>query len=495
MNKDNHLIYEGYRQKRYLTPKESFHKDKEFFNYVIESNDHLSSLKEFSTKKLFTSYITTLTERINTEAPGLISESNITDDQAFSILNEATQTVTDQEAYNSVKDIFEEIAFNDLIAKADLFLEQEAGDPNELMKRQMARRPGQRDAQGRMLPGQGAAQVQNQAQRDRAAQQIKGLRSANRAATAQNQAKRDRTAQRMQGLRAANQEAAARIAELEARIKEMEAAEANMNQQQKSQSDAIQDQLAAMIKQIQTNNIAQASGNQMTGPTINIGGGVGAPQAAPQAAQAAPQAPAPKAVQAPKAASKTSAPTPKQPGILSKIGSGIKKALPTLGTIGGAALGSALGGPVGTSLGGALGRGLGRFLSPKDPKAGLGKRIKDAALSGAAGGAMGLGGQIAGEYLGSSNPGQAGIDAVADYIVPDDANDDGIPIGSLGGPNPDGTTFDPDTGASTSYPAGYEANLREPEDVEPYEPKVYPKGQNISEPPTGRIPKGTTPTR
>ena len=497
MNKDNHLIYEGYRQKRYLTPKESFHKDKEFFNYVIESNDHLSSLKEFSTKKLFSSYVTTLTERINNEAPGLISESNMTDDQAFSILNEASQRVTDQEAYNGVKDIFEEIVFNDLITKADLFLEQVAGDPNELMKRQMARRPGQRDAQGRMLPGQGAAQVQNQAQRDRAAQQIKGLRSANRAATAQNQAKRDRTAQRMQGLRAANQEAAARIAELEARIKEMEAAEANMNQQQKSQSDAIQDQLTAMIKQIQTNNIAQASGNQMTGPTINIGGGVGVPQAAPQAAQAAapqaaPRVEAPKAA-APKAASKTSAPTSKQPGILSKIGSGIKKALPALGTIGGAALGSALGGPVGTSLGGALGRGLGRFLSPKDPKAGLGKRIKDAALSGAAGGAMGLGGQIAGEYLGSSNPGAAGIDAAADYIQPD-ANDDGIPIGSLGGPNPDGTTFDPDTGASTSYPAGYEADTGA-EDVEPYEPKVYPKGQNISEPPTGRIPKGTTPTR
>ncbi|MHA1969818.1 MAG: hypothetical protein ACW964_18740 [Candidatus Hodarchaeales archaeon] len=326
---------------------------------------------------------------------------------------------------------------------------------------------------------------------------MQGLRAANqelKAGAAQNQAKRDRTAQRMQGLRAANQEAAARIAELEARIKEMEAAEANMNQQQKSQSDAIQDQLAAMIKQIQTNNIAQASGNQMTGPTINIGGGYGAPQAAPQAAQAAPQAPAPKAVQAPKAASKTSAPTPKQPGILSKIGSGIKKALPALGTIGGAALGSALGGPVGTSLGGALGRGLGRFLSPKDPKAGLGRRLLDAGKSAAAGGAMGLGGQIAGEYLGSSNPGQAGIDAAANYIQPD-VNDDGIPIGSLGGPNPDGTTFDPDTGASTSYPAGYEANLREPEDVEPYEPKKYPKGQNISEPPTGRIPKGTTPTR
>ena len=126
MNRDNHLIYEGYRQKRHLTPKESLQRDKEFFNYVIESNSHLSSLKEFSTKKLFSSYVTTLTERINNETPGLISESNMSDAQAFSILNEASQRVTDQEAYNGVKDIFEEIAFNNLITKADLFLEMMA---------------------------------------------------------------------------------------------------------------------------------------------------------------------------------------------------------------------------------------------------------------------------------------------------------------------------------------------------------------------------------
>jgi hypothetical protein len=431
VNRDNHLIYEGYRQKRHLTPNESLQRDKEFFNYVIESNSHLSSLKKFSTKKLFSSYVKTLTDRINNETPGLISESNMSDAQAFSILNEATQTVTDQEAYYSVKDIFEEIAFNNLITKADLFLEmmanpaQGAGDPNELMKRQMARRPGQRDAQGRMLPGQGAAQVQNQAQRDRAAQQIKGLRSANRAATAQNQAKRDRTAQRMQGLRSANQEAAARIAELEARIKEMEAAEANMNQQQKAQSDSIQDQLADMIKQIQNTNT-----NTMTGPTINIGGGYGAPQAAPQAAQAAPQAAqtAPKATQkaaqssTPAAKKAQPAPasgqsTPPKPGIFSKIGSGIKKALPGIATVGGAALGSALGGPVGTALGGALGRGLGRFISPKDPKASFGQRLKDAGKSALAGGAMGLAGQAAGEMIGGG-----GADTGDMYMPADNAS-------------------------------------------------------------------------
>lgn len=363
MNNDNHLIFEGYRQKRHLTPKESLRRDKEFFNYVIESNDHLSSLKKFSTKKLFSSYASTLANRINLDNPGLIKESNMSDAEAFGILNEATQSVSDQEAYDAVKDIFEEIAVKQLIRKADLFLEAN-GDPNELVNRPMARRPGQRDARGRMLPGQGAAQVQNQAQRDR-------------------------VAGKMRNLRAANQTAAARIAELEARIQEMEAAEANMNQLQKSQSDAIQNQLAAMIKQIQTNNTAQSSGNQITGPVdpvIDVEDISDAPQSASTPAAAAPE--------------KTSEnPTQEKPGVMSKIGAGIKKYLPALGTIGGAALGSTLG-PAGTAVGGALGRGLGRFLSPTDPKASLGKRLKDAGKSALAGGALGLGGQIGGEIAG-----------------------------------------------------------------------------------------------
>jgi hypothetical protein len=369
VNRDNQLIYEGYRQKRHLTPKESLQRDKEFFNYVIESNGHLSSLKKFSTKKLFSSYVSTLANRIDSDNPGLIKESNMSDAEAFGILNEATQTVTDQEAYDAVKDIFEEIAVKQLIRKADLFLEAD-GDPNELVNRPMARRPGQRDAQGRMLPGQGAAQVQNQAQRDR-------------------------VAGKMRDLRAANQTAAARIAELEAKIQEMEAAEANMNQQQKAQSDSIQDQLAAMIKQIQNTNTAA---NQNV---INIGGPAGAPQSAPATT---PQSAAAAPAETPIAPEK---PEEKKPGLLSKIGSGIKKALPTLGTIGGAALGSALG-PGGTMLGGALGRGLGRFLSPTDPKAGFGKRLKDAGKSALAGGAMGLGGQIGAEMLGNALGGGSG---------------------------------------------------------------------------------------
>ena len=379
MNNDNHLIFEGYRQKRYLTPKESLQKDKEFFNYVIESNSHLSSLKKFSTKKLFSSYVSTLANRIDSDNPGLIKESNMSDAEAFGILNEATQTVSDQEAYDAVKDIFEEIAVKQLLRKADLFLEQDVIVNTQGGKRKLGYLTGKPVAAGRTQVttygdnkttaypndqieqvGPNETQQRQLAQRPDTAQRMRGLRSAN------------------QELTKANQEGAARIAELEAKIQEMEAAEANMNQQQKAQSDAIQDQLAAMIKQIQNTNT-----------------NTGAPQTAPAATPSVQAAPA-------TSGAATSQPnTPKKPGVLSKIGAGIKKALPMLGTIGGAALGSTLG-PAGTALGGALGRGLGRFFSPTDPKASFGQRLKDAGKSALAGGAMGLGGQIGAEMLGNS---------------------------------------------------------------------------------------------
>lgn len=414
MNKDNHLIFEEYHKKRYLTVNESFQKDKDFFNYVIENNNHLSFLKTYTTKKLFNTYISTLVNRINDEAPGLIRESNMSDSQAFSILNEATQTVTDQEAYDAVKDIFEEIAVKQLIRKADLFLEAD-GDPNELVNRPMARRPGQRDAQGRMLPGQGAAQVQNQAQRDR-------------------------VAGKMRDLRAANQIAAARIAELEAKIQEMEAAEANMNQQQKAQSDSIQDQLSDMIKQIQNTNT-----NTMTGPTINIGG-YGAPQAAPAATpsrQSAPATSQPSNSKTPAAA--TSQPnTPKKPGILSKIGSAVKKyALNpnTLGILGGAAGAALGGGPLGGAIGGAIGKGLGRAFNTRGSiGTKLGAGVGGAISGGLTGAGVGYGVDAAGDYLSGidqssmpsdvAQPGQSwDYDDVNSTGMPSDVAQPGVPIG------------------------------------------------------------------
>ena len=424
MNRDNHLIYEGYRQKRHLTPKESLQRDKEFFNYVIESNVHLSSLKKFSTKKLFSSYVSTLANRIESNNPGLIRESNMSDAEAFGILNEATQTVTDQEAYDAVKDIFEEIAVKQLIRKADLFLEAD-GDPNELVNRPMARRPGQRDAQGRMLPGQGAAQVQNQAQRDR-------------------------VAGKMRDLRAANQTAAARIAELEAKIQEMEAAEANMNQQQKAQSDSIQDQLAAMIKQIQTNNTATAANQNV----INIGGtGIGT-GGNPNTSQGQLNAPgnqgqlnATNNTNNSIAQNAAAANQKGNPGIWSKMGSAAKKYLlnpNTLGLLGGAAgtFIPGVGNAVGGAIGGALGKGLGRAFQTKGN---LGQKL-GAGLGGAATGAL------AGAGMG------AGVDALG-----------------LGGAG-DASSAITDTGASAAAEPGPYANTNP---SQPYTPGTGDSGNML----------------
>jgi len=369
VNRDNHLIFEGYRQKRHLTPKESLQRDKEFFNYVIESNNHLFPLKKLSTKKLFSSYISTLANRIESNNPGLIRESNMSDAQAFSVLNEATQTVTDQEAYYAVKDIFEEIAVKQLIRKADTVLEQVAGDPNELMNRPMARRPGQRDAQGKMLPGQGAAQVQNQAQRDRAAQKMKSLRAANKTSTT-------------------------RIAELEAKIQEMEAAERNMNQQQKAQSDAIQAQMMQIIQQL----IANQGIGQTSTSSANNAQGTAAAKKEPgtlnkidnflQGKSSRPSADPVVTGGATEPA--VSAPEPKKPGIMSKVAGGLKNLAknPTVHGLIGAGLGNMLLPGVGGAIGGALAKGLSRGVQQKGN---LGQKI-GAGLAGAAtGGLVGAG--------------------------------------------------------------------------------------------------------
>ena len=369
MNRDNHLIYEGYRQKRFLTPRESLQRDKEFFNYVIESNNHLFPLKKLSTKKLFSSYVSTLANRIESNNPGLIRESNMSDAEAFSVLNEATQTVSDQDAYDAVKDIFEEIAVKQLIRKADTVLEQVAGDPNELMNRPMARRPGQRDAQGKMLPGQGAAQVQNQAQRDRAAQKMKSLRAANKTSTA-------------------------RIAELEAKIQEMEAAERNMNQQQKAQSDAIQAQMMQIIQQL----IANQGIGQTSTSSANNAQGTAAAKKEPgtlnkidnflQGKSSRPSADPGVTGGATEPA--VSAPEPKKPGIMSKVAGGLKNLAknPTVHGLIGAGLGNMLLPGVGGAIGGALAKGLSRGVQQKGN---LGQKI-GAGLAGAAtGGLVGAG--------------------------------------------------------------------------------------------------------
>ena len=48
MDKEIRNIFENYQDTWSLSPKESFKRDKEFFQYVIESNPHLAPLRAVS---------------------------------------------------------------------------------------------------------------------------------------------------------------------------------------------------------------------------------------------------------------------------------------------------------------------------------------------------------------------------------------------------------------------------------------------------------------
>jgi hypothetical protein len=109
VNRDNHTIFESYRQKRLPTIKESFALDAKFFKYVIENNSHLSILKSIPTSKLFNSYRRNLVEQYDIKYPGLITESTMPPAQAFQILNECTKNVTTDAAYDGVKFILEHV--------------------------------------------------------------------------------------------------------------------------------------------------------------------------------------------------------------------------------------------------------------------------------------------------------------------------------------------------------------------------------------------------
>ena len=56
MDKEIRNIFENYQDTWSLSPKESFKRDKEFFQYVIESNPHLAPLREFKLKYIFELY-------------------------------------------------------------------------------------------------------------------------------------------------------------------------------------------------------------------------------------------------------------------------------------------------------------------------------------------------------------------------------------------------------------------------------------------------------
>jgi hypothetical protein len=115
VNRDNHTIFESYRQKRLPTIKESFALDAKFFKYVIENNSHLSILKSIPTSKLFNSYRRNLVEQYDIKYPGLITESTMPPAQAFQILNECTKNVTTDAAYDGVKFILEHVVLDALV--------------------------------------------------------------------------------------------------------------------------------------------------------------------------------------------------------------------------------------------------------------------------------------------------------------------------------------------------------------------------------------------
>ena len=113
MNKDIQNIFENYTNSWNMTPKESFKRDKRFFSYVIENNRELHPLKSLPTKVIFELYKLKLRSFYDTQHPGVITENtNLTDKEAFDILQESTKDVTNKEAYLGVKDVFTHLTFD-----------------------------------------------------------------------------------------------------------------------------------------------------------------------------------------------------------------------------------------------------------------------------------------------------------------------------------------------------------------------------------------------
>jgi len=118
MNKDIQNIFESYASTWNMTPKESFKRDKRFFSYVIENNKELHPLKSLPTKVIFELYKLKLRSFYETHHPGLITENtNLTDEEAFDILQESTKDVTKLEAYMGVKDVFADLTLDYLLER------------------------------------------------------------------------------------------------------------------------------------------------------------------------------------------------------------------------------------------------------------------------------------------------------------------------------------------------------------------------------------------
>ena len=428
MDKEIRNIFENYQDTWSLSPKESFKRDKEFFQYVIESNPHLAPLREFKLKYIFELYKAKLRQELDLDAPGLVNESyNISNEDAFNVLEESTRNVSDQQAYNNVKSIFESICADVLLYKGDVLLEASRGTAGAVArgnydaKRAAAGAPGAaKPTRKRDYAAEYARRKELEAQRAQAAGQpgetvtdtvttdtevaipaSRNVAQPNAAQIKQQQQIRDQESQ-IKNLQAQQgQPTAAQIqgqaqmrkmqSQLDAsqkQIADMEEKEREMSAAQKAESDkqqaAIQDQNKQLMAVLQQMSKQQAQGAQQMAQNAAVDDDLAArmQQTAGRGPQAAPAAPPviDKETQTTSDTVYGGEKAAKKPGLLSKLGGFAKNILPTAGAIGGAALGSALG-PAGMIAGGALGKALGKGAkgfadAPKGT--GIGGRLKRA---------------------------------------------------------------------------------------------------------------------
>lgn len=495
MDKEIRNIFENYQETWSLSPKESFKRDKEFFQYVIESNPHLAPLREFKLKYIFELYKAKLRQELDLDAPGLVNESyNISNEDAFNVLEEMTRNVSDQEAYNNVKRIFESVCADVLLYKGDVLLEvyrdtatavargnydakrAAAGAPGaakptrkrdyaaeyarrkelEAQRAQAADQPGETvtdtvttDTEvaipaSRNVAQPNAAQIQQQKQIRDQESQIKNLQAQQGQPTAaqikQQQQIRDMEAQ----LKASQQT----IADLEEKEKADKAAGA---EQRKADSDKRQaeltaqnDKLMAVLQQMgrqstQTSQqAAQTSQQAAQNAAVDDDLAARMQQTAGRGPQAAPAAVPPVIDKETQTTSDTvygGEKAPKKTGLLTRLGSFGKNILPTAGAIGGAALGSALG-PAGMVAGGALGKALGKGAkgfadAPKGT--GIGGRLKRAGKTHVSGSDLASGAAIGG--LGAAGLGGGGeevVDTAVDTETIDTTTPTTTPPGMVG---------------------------------------------------------------
>jgi len=385
MDKDIRTIFESYQGSWDVTPGESFKRDKEFFEYVIENNDHLAPLKNIKIKYIFELYKTKLREMYDIGSPGLVNENTqLSNKQAFDILQESTKSVSDRDAYESVKTIFESICADILLYESDILLEQtetvivntKRGPRNATLTGK-ASAPGTTQvkldtgeifaANNANIKGGGATETIT-TDTEVAIPASRNVAQPNAAQIKQQQQLRDQEAQIKKLQAQQGQPTAAQIKQqqqmrdmqdkndqLAKTIQDMEAKEAAMSAQQKAQSDAQQEQMRQQMQMF--SQLMQQMANQQAQGAQAQAQAAATDQGLADRMSAAARGPV-KDVEEVKDTETVSASAPvppKKPGVLSRLAKG---ALPLAGAALGGAAGSLLG-PAGTIGGAALGKALG----------------------------------------------------------------------------------------------------------------------------------------